>query len=334
MILWLCGGVHDEGIDLSRLSNCIRLRRIVEKCIAYSVEERYENAGAVLTDLKKLQVKQRGTEYIFAERQSVVPILNFSLYIDCNVCFAWEMAVAAADSFGMKTCVIALTERTQRKLNYYAVSDKSYGEECVEEEMVPYLFDSRSLYTRNAGEWLRKGFIHCVDKSEGKLFYSGVRLTDELKPENELCISDLISWGKENFDCVIFITDRYDDKPAVQNLTASCDYTVATPLANVDDIEACKNYYEQFGGKVLYVAWEYNEKTSLPEESIILMLGEDCYLGAISHDDERNYKRNFVGKIQPIFQSEVKNGNAQYIRIINRLFQTAGQKNERSCISL
>ena len=143
----------------------------------------------------------------------------------------------------------------------------------------------------------------------------------EAEPENEEYIKDLVKWGKDNFDCIIFVTDRYDDKPAVKNFAAECDYTIATPLANVDDIEACKDYYECFGGRVLYAAWEFSRERILPEESIRLIVGEDNYLGAILRSDEKNYRRNFAGKIQPIFMTEAKEEQAGYVQIINRIFR-------------
>lgn len=336
IIIWICGGMSETGIDLSCLENNTPLMKIVEKCISYMPADRYKNAAVLLSELKKLQARKQNRDFFYSERGSkaIMPkkSLKFSLYIDCNVCFAWETASVAANCFGMKCCIIALTERTQKKLNYYAVSSQYYGEEIVAEEAAPYIFDSRFLYKKNYDEWLKKGLIHCSEISSRNLFYSGARLIDELEPESQTCISDLILWGKENFDCAIFITDRYDDKTTVKNLTAKCDYTIATPLANIDDVEACKNYYEQLGGNVLYAAWEYNEKVSLPEESIALIVEDENYLGAISHDDERIYKRNFIGKILPIFQNEEKNSDMQYIRIINRLFQTEENKNERKCV--
>ena len=125
------------------------------------------------------------------------------------------------------------------------------------------------------------------------------------------------------------MTDRYDDKPTVKNLASECDYTIATPLANVDDIEACKDYYESLGGNVLYSVWEYNRHSSLPEKSIMLMVGEDKYIGAIFYSDEKNYKRNFAGKIQPIFKTDGKEEQAGYVKIINRLFRAMSDSEER-----
>ena len=53
--------------------------------------------------------------------------VRFSVYIDCNVFFAWELAEVAATYFGMKTCVMAVSQRTQRKLNYFADIDVDLG---------------------------------------------------------------------------------------------------------------------------------------------------------------------------------------------------------------
>lgn len=330
VLAWMLEGVDTDGLRLDRIpQNCV-LKPVVENCIRHEIKDRYANAEALLAALKHIR---KAPHITLKEVQPYNPAVRLSLFIDCNVCFAWELAITAAAFFGMKTCVMALTERTQRKLDYYAVNDKYYGDENVEEETQPYLFDYKSLYKRDAESWYSKGLLN-RNEDCGNLFYSGNRLTDELEPENELCITDLIEWGKANFDCIIFITDRYDDKPAVRNLTANCDYTIATPLANIDDIEACKNYYEWLGGNVLYTAWEYNPKCSLPEESILLMVGEEKYLGAISHDEERNYKRNFIGKIRPIFYPEGEADNTQYVNIINRLFQTACSNKERSCVSV
>ncbi len=331
VLAWMLDeGFGTEKADPVRIAEDCALKPIIEKCTAFDAEDRYADADALLADLYRL----RNAPHIkLPAEQPCNPNVRFSLYVDCNVCFAWELAGTAALYFGMKTCILALTERTQRKLAYYAVSDKYYGDESVEEDTQPYLFDYRSLYKRDAEAWHAKGLIHKKEDC-GNLYYSGNRLQDELEPENELCISDLIGWGGRNFDCIIFITDRYDDKPAVKNLTANCDYTIATPLANIDDIVACKNYYECFGGDVLYAAWEFNAKCSLPEESIMLIVGENKYLGAVSHDDERNFKRNFTGKIRPLFHTDGIAGHTQYINIVNRLFPAICNKKERSCISV
>ncbi len=325
VLAWMLGGFDDDGPDTDRISDLCVLKPIIRKCTAPDAKNRFPDAQALLKTLKKVcggnenikNVKDiHSGPYESARR--------FSLYIDCNVCFGWELACSAALFFGMKTCIMALTERTQRKLKYYAENDRYYDEEYAEEEAVPYMLNYRSLYQRNAEAWHANGLIHRTDVCDN-LYYSGTRLIDELEPENEVCISDIVNWGRANFDCMIFITDRYDDKPAVKNLTSSCDYTIATPLANVDDIEACRNYYERFGGHVLYAAWEYNEKSSLPEESIALIVGADRYLGCVSHNDNRTAKRNYIGKMLPIFGSGLysEEENTQYINIINRLFHNA-----------
>ena len=330
VLAWMLDGVDMNRADLYRIPNDCPLKSIVTKCIAFDIQDRYQNAEELLSDLNQIK---KIPQINLSSAQPYNPAVRFSLYVDCNVCFAWELAGTAASSFGMKTCILALTDRTQRKLDYYTVNDKYYGEESVEEDTQPYLFDYRSLYKRDAEAWHAKGLIHRREDC-GNLYYSGNRLPDELEADNELCITDLAEWGNINFDCIIFITDRYDDKSAVKNLTANCGYTIATPLANIDDIEACKNYYERFGGNVLYAAWEFNAKCSLPEESIMLMVGEDKYLGAVSHDDERNYKRNFVGKIRPIFHPDGNENNKQYINIINHLFNAACNRKERTCVSV
>ena len=67
----------------------------------------------------------------------------------------------------------------------------------------------------------------------------------------------------------------------------------------------------------------------MPEESIRLIVGEDNYLGAILRSDEKNFKRNFAGKIQPIFKAEGKEEQAGYVQIINRLFRVRNFKKGR-----
>ena len=64
------------------------------------------------------------------------------------------------------------------------------------------------------------------------------------------------------------------------------------------------------------------------------MVGEEKYLGAVSHDEARMLKRNFTGKIRPIFGSDGSGSEAQYINIINRLFGAASNRKERSCVSI
>ena len=334
VLAYLLNGIGDQGLELEKIADENPLKPIILNCTASDVRDRYSDASRLLSEIQEvIQRVQRQKQYSLPNKTPELSnfIHPFSLFVDCNVCFAWEFAETAAASFGMRTCVFALTERTQRKLEYYADSEKYYGEDTVEESAQPYIFDYRSLYRRDSESWYAKGLIN-KNEDCATLFYSGSRLSEELEPNNELCISDLTEWGKLNFDCVIFITDRYDDKPIVKNLSENCDYTIATPLANIDDVEACKNYYECFGGTVLYVAWEYNEKCSLPEESISLVVGDENYLGAISHDDARQYKRNFTGKIRPIFQSSGRDDNIQYINIINKLFNAACCGKERSCI--
>ena len=325
VIAWMLGGVDDNGINLSNISADSSLKAIVKKCIAYRAENRYRTAEELIFALK--EIDNNANFNIASEKMQRG--VRFSVYIDCNVFFAWELAEVAATYFGMKTCVMAVSQRTQRKLNYFADIDKNYGTQSVEEEISPYFFCSESLFKKDAAKWLSKGLLNKATEGRENLFYSGPRFIGEAEPENESYISDLVKWGKENFDCVIFVTDRYDDKPAVKNLATECDYTIATPLANVDDIEACKDYYESLGGNVLYSVWEFNQQSSLPEKSIMLMVGEEKYIGAIFYSDEKNYKRNFAGKIQPIFKTEGKEEQAGYVKIINRLFRTMGNSEER-----
>ena len=66
----------------------------------------------------------------------------------------------------------------------------------------------------------------------------------------------------------------------------------------------------------------------------MLMVGEDKYLGAVSHDDERNYKRNFVGKLRPIFHPDGNENNKQYINIINHLFNACNRKRKDVCLRM
>lgn len=336
VLAWMLGCVDEDGVKLDSISDACSLKPIISKCLPVNVKERFADAHALMKALERITSKNVSIKTA-AEIHKIkfAQDMKFSLYVDCNVCFGWELALTASVFFGMKTCVIALTERTQRKLSYYAESDRYYGEEFAEEEALPYIFDYKSLYQRNAESWYSKGLIHRSEDCEN-LFYSGYRLHDELEPDGEQAVSKLIDWGKVNFDCVIFVTDRYDDKQAVRNLTAGCDFTIATPLANIDDIEACKNYYEKFGGNVLYAAWEFNDKYSLPEESIAIIVGEDRYLGAVSHDEERTIRRNYLGKIRPIFHSDADSNieDVRYINIINRLFHAVYGRNDMERVSV
>ncbi len=326
IMAWMLGGVDDNGINLSNVAADGSLKAIIKKCTAYRAENRYKTAEELIYALK--EIKNNVELNIIPEKISH-PGERFSVYIDCNVFFAWELAEVATTYFGMKTCVMAVSQRTQKKLNYFADLNRNYGTQSVEEEISPYFLSSESLFKKDCEKWLSKGLINKTSDGEGKLFYSGSRFIGEAEPENEGYISDLVKWGKENFDCVIFVTDRYDDKPAVKNLACECDYTIATPLANIDDIEACKDYYESLGGNVLYSVWEYNQQSSLPEKSIMLMVGEEKYIGAIFYSDKKNYKRNFAGKIQPIFKTKGREEQAGYVKIINRLFRAAGNSEER-----
>ena len=325
VMAWMMGGVDDDGLNLSRIAADSRLKAIIKKCLSYKIESRYVSAEELIYDLKLINSK---TDINISLTKNFCRE-SFSVFVDCNVFFAWEMAVAATSYFGMKACVLAVTDRTQRKINYFSDINRTYGTQNVKEEAIPCYFSAASLFKRDASSWLAKGLIKNTSEAGERMFYSEARFPGEAEPENEEYIKDLIKWGKENFDCVIFVTDRYDDKPAVKNFAAECDYTIATPLANVDDIEACKDYYECFGGRVLYVAWEFSRESSLPEESIRLIVGEDNYLGAILRSDEKNFKRNFAGKIQPIFMAEGKEEQAGYVQIINRLFRVRNFKKGR-----
>lgn len=325
VIAWMFGGVDSNGINLSNIVIDNKLKGIIKKCTSYRPENRYKTAEELICALKLME-RDLNIDVTPVRRNCG---MKFSAYIDCNVFFAWELAVAASTYFGMETCIMAVTQRTQRKLNYFADTNRTYGAQFVEEETYPYFFSSDSFFKSDAASWHSKGLINKVLGFGEKLFYSGARFLGEAEPENECYIRDLVKWGKENFDCVIFVTDRYDDKPIVRNLASECDYTIATPLANIDDIEACKDYYESLGGNVLYSVWEFNKQSSLPEKSIMLMVGEEKYLGAISHSDEKNYRLNFTGKIQPIFKTDGKEEQAGYVKIINKLFRAMSGSEER-----
>ena len=325
LLAWLNGGVNDTGLCLSSLAVDSKIKSIIKKCTAAKISDRFSCAEELLTALKDVQESK--TTDIVIEEQKI--ITNFTIFVDCNVCFGWELANAAATYFGMKTGIFALTERTQRKLHYYASGSYAYEDEMVHEDTLPYVLEVLPIFKYSQEDWVSKGLINKVLLQNGKIYCSSSKLIGEISPEKEACIYDFNKWAKNNLDITIFVTDRYDDKPIINNLSLYSDCIVATPLADVDDIDACRNYYEKFGSNVLYVAWEFNERSSLPEESIKMIVGFDKYLGYISHSDERSYKKNFVGKIQPIFGEDMKKLDLQYVNVINRIFSHISDNTER-----
>ncbi len=225
--------------------------------------------------------------------------LNFRrscIMVEGNPCFVSEMGSAAAGS-GFRTGVFSLSERGRENLEYYFTGKKEDMTNVAEKSLYPFVFDHRSMYLHGSDEWTEKGLLKM--SGEGKRLFTGTfKQCLELPLRKSEDVRRFVEWCMTNFDITLMNVERGDDPALINALLESCNYVVATPDSNVEDMESFRNYYltlAQSGklvySKVRFVAWDYAERES-NRDSLFRIVGKDKYLGEVFKSEARDRRKN------------------------------------------
>lgn len=303
---------------------------IIMKCIHPEPGKRYAHVGELKEALicaargrKRKHKKILSLDTVRAQRNEGVRVLGnyrkYSVMVDCNACFASEMAHVASDLLGLRTGVFAISDKGQRNLEYYFLNLNQLSE-LVCEDYYPFIFDHQSLYLRTSSQWTERGLLHaCSDK----LFVGSSKLLLELPLRTEADFDRFFDWCHGNFDLVLFTVERQDDPAAVDRFMKYCSCIITTPLSNVEDLESYRDYYVSLAdnkrvifSKVRFVAWDYCEGASPKREQLAGIVGRELYLGEVTHSESRTRKKNRL----PVQSAEACREDAmQYEKIIERL---------------
>ena len=303
---------------------------IIMKCIHPEPSNRYRHVGELKEALvgavrgkRRRDKKILSLETVRAEPKDGVRVLGnyrkYSVMVDCNACFASEMAHVASDLLGLRTGVFAVSEKGQRNLEYYFLNLNQLSE-LVCEDYYPFIFDHQSLYLRTSSQWTERGLLHaCSDK----LFVGSGKLLLELPLRTEDDFNQFFDWCHGNFDLVLFTAERQDDPATVDRFMKYCSCIITTPLSSVEDLESYRDYYVSLAdnkrlifSKVRFVAWDYCEGASPKREQLAKIVGKELYLGEVTHSESRTRKKNRL----PVQAAEACREDAlQYEKIIERL---------------
>lgn len=295
--------------------------QIIDKCTRFKIEERYGDVSEVRD------------AFLFKNEEET----SISVLVDYNMCFSGELGSILASEYGLVVGIFALSERGENRLIYYSMPGEYFSHmreqntiqvsesSTIVEYPSPYgTAEKNRLFYKGRSEWIRKKCLHKVS-DEKELYISGMNFIEEIMLSDYEEARDFISWGKQHFDVLIIATDRNDDNITTDIVCNLCDYIVTTPQSNIDDIEATYQFFKTHAlkngysnNKVRYVAWDYDEVNSLPEDSIRIMVGPGQYLGAVNRTDYRQYKKNYMseGKI-----TTIKDNSFQYEKIIKNLLR-------------
>ncbi len=309
----------------------------VKRCTYADSKQRYRDVGDLkealtraVRKVKRRAAKQQGHLALVTTAQPVQATSptpprvvgsyrKYSVMIDCNTCFASEMAHVASEMLGLRTGVFALSEKGQQNLEYYFLNLNQLSE-LVCEDYYPFIYDHQSLYLRTSAQWTERGLLHACSE---KLFVGSSKLFLELPLRTEDDFDSFFDWCHANFDLVLFTVERQDDPADVDRMMKYCRCIIATPLSNIEDLEAYRDYYLSLAdskrvvfSKVRFVAWDYREGMGIEREQLKAIVGRELYLGEVTHSESRTRKKNRL----PIHPAEACREDAkQYELIIERL---------------
>ncbi len=300
-------------------------REIVTRCVMPDPAKRYGDVGELKETLNtavRRMKKGKKAALALTKSSNVRMIGNYRKYsvmVDCNSCFASEMAHVASELLGLRTGVFAISEKGQRNLEYYFLNLDQVSR-LVCEDYYPFIFDHQTLYTRTSGQWTERGLLHACSE---KLFIGTSKLLLELPLRSERDFDNFFDWCHANFDLVLFSVERQDDPVDVNRIMKYASCIIATPLSNVEDLESYRDYYVSLAdskrvmlSKVRFVAWDYYEGAAPERSRMEEIVGKELYLGEVSHSESRTRKKNRL----PVERARACQEDAlQYEQIIERL---------------
>lgn len=323
LLCYLLTGVEQYPVP-EAIPSCAS--KIVERCVHPDPAKRYPDVGTLketlVAGIRRFKRGRRKTLHTQAETKQIRMIGNYRKYsvmVDCNACFASEMAQVASEMLGLRTGVFAISEKGQRNLEYYFLNLNQLSE-LVCEDYYPFIFDHQSLYLKTGKQWIQRGLLHaCSDK----LYIGSSKLLLELPLRSESDFDRFFDWCHANFDLVLFSIERQDDPADVDRIMKYASCIITTPLSNVEDLESYRDYYLSLAdsnrvilSKVRFVAWDYCEGVAPGKEQLAEIVGRELYLGEVSHSESRTRKKNRL----PCERAEACREDAkQYEEIIERL---------------
>jgi serine/threonine protein kinase len=303
------------------------LGRIIECCTQPVPALRYEK----ISDLRdKLALLNDNTYHIsdIEEENSINVNKKFKVYrrsvifVEGNICFASELAYCASKICGIKTAIFESTDGNLRSLDYYIDTlPPAYSK--VSENKRLYMKNNNRNLLKSKSEWADMGIIH---KARGtkNLDVAAFDIFDEYQFDSNDEIRQFYNWSYNNYDLVVIASNSYSSSARKIMLMQMCDTVIAAPQSNIDEIEFCMQYFKRierlYGiaqNKFKYVAYDYHDNSSMPEEGIILMTGPDKYLGKINYDEERALCRNRKGDY--FHHKKYASLAAEYSRILKEL---------------
>ena len=239
--------------------------------------------------------------------------------VEGNPCFVSELCSVAAFRMKLRTAVFSLSERGRRSLEYYYAGNAEESALVADKNVYPYVFDHKSLYLHDVSEWVKRGLVKAADN--GTLYRGAFKLCLELPLRREEDVRSFVDWCFANFDLTVLNVDRGDDRRLVNAAMEACNYVVATPGSNVEDMESFRNYYLALAengrlvySKVRFVAWDHSEQEA-PRERLSPVVGKDKYLGEVGRSESRTRRRNRIDGANTL----LPDCGSQYEEILERL---------------
>ena len=241
--------------------------------------------------------------------------------VEGNPCFVSELSGVAAFSLKLRTAVFSLSERGRRSLEYYFDGNGKEEPLVADKNVYPFVFDHKSLYLHDVSEWVKRGLVKVTENGGAELYRGAFKLCLELPLRREEDVRRFVDWCFANFDLTVINVDRGDDRRLVNAALENCNYVVATPGSNVEDMESFRNYYLALAengrlvySKVRFVAWDYSEQ-EVPRERLFPVVGRDKYLGEVRRSEQRTKRRNRVDGANTLLPE----CGGQYEEILERL---------------
>lgn len=308
----------------------------IAKCTDPDPEKRFDSVRAVSDSLRDFLNKMRagpaavkktetnaGSEPGPANRiiREAANYRRSCVMVEGNACFVSEMGTASSEGMGLRTGVFSISERGRRNIEYYFSGAEKAGSLVAEKTIYPYVFDHKSMYLHDAEEWESRGLLKRWGGA-GLLYRGTFKQCLELPLRRSEDVKRFVEWCFCNFDVTLINVER-SDEPSVKNaVMENCNYVVATPESNVEDMESFRNYYLALAengrlvySKVRFVAWDYADSDS-NRDRLFKVVGKDRYLGEVFRSETRTRKKNRVDGIDPFLPDDARE---QYEGILERL---------------
>lgn len=294
------------------------LRRILNTCLQPDARLRYRSVELLMADISKCTEEKTqpiGNPEAASAHQSArgsLARIKWDGYrrtvamVDCNLCFACELAYAAAKGPQFRTILFELPGYAESRIRYFLEieEDASFSDHyhaVMEDTPFRQIYGIRPYFHQNIESWLAKGWLGKCRTAPG-LYVAGADLFREISVDTAESARQLCDWAYSRFDLILFSADNRSGRET-QLIMPFCDYFIAVPESNIDAVADCRDYLTSLSNSgylvmpnVRYAAWDYQDSCSLTEKGIVTFLGERKYIGAVRYDPERLSCRNRKSK--------------------------------------